>query len=124
MLIRLSPRSSYLHTRLHIQSAIVEPQPIGVNLDQIEKYSSRINYMADEKGDKERCTVCLVDFEKADELRSLQCQHIFHVDCIDRWLIYNKKCPICRVDMDKSKVMGSSSSLRESFSIPPGSSIQ
>lgn len=105
-------------------AAIVEPQPIGVNPDQvyaykpvswwtagehrsgvqIEKHSSRINYMTvknlrflfplmciqrvlqDEKGDKERCTVCLVDFEKADELRSLQCQHIFHVDCIDRYV--------------------------------------
>ncbi|VDO28560.1 unnamed protein product [Haemonchus placei] len=46
----------------------------------------------------ERCTVCLCEFETGEEVRNLRCTHIFHVNCIDKWLVYNKKCPVCRLD--------------------------
>lgn len=62
--------------------------------------------------ERERCTVCLSDFETGDELRALNCAHLFHTECIDRWLQYNKKCPVCRVDMDKGGA-GSSTSAAE-----------
>lgn len=26
--------------------------------------------------------------------------HLFHVECVDRWLGTNKVCPICRVDIE------------------------
>ena len=26
--------------------------------------------------------------------------HLFHVECVDQWLTTNKKCPICRVDIE------------------------
>ena len=29
-----------------------------------------------------------------------QCGHMFHHQCIDRWLETNKKCPLCRFDLD------------------------
>lgn len=82
-----------------------EPQPIGVSIDQIDQYSSLMQFVKDPKvpeQERERCTVCLMDFETNDTLRSLHCSHLFHTDCIDRWLVYNKKCPVCRVDMDKA----------------------
>ncbi|OBS77088.1 hypothetical protein A6R68_16445 [Neotoma lepida] len=30
----------------------------------------------------------------------LPCMHLFHQVCVDQWLITNKKCPICRVDIE------------------------
>jgi hypothetical protein len=30
---------------------------------------------------------------------------MFHTECIDPWLQQNKKCPLCRVDMDKNGLM-------------------
>lgn len=86
-----------------------EPQPIGVSIDQIEQYSSLMQFVKDPKvpeQERERCTVCLMDFETNDTLRSLHCSHLFHTNCIDRWLVYNKKCPVCRVDMDKAAAAG------------------
>uniref|UniRef100_A0A915EHK5 RING-type domain-containing protein n=1 Tax=Ditylenchus dipsaci TaxID=166011 RepID=A0A915EHK5_9BILA len=68
-------------------AAVPEPQPVGPKVPEQEK---------------ERCTVCLMDFEHDESLRSLHCSHLFHIECIDRWLVYNKKCPVCRVDMDKA----------------------
>uniref|UniRef100_A0AC34QR67 RING-type domain-containing protein n=1 Tax=Panagrolaimus sp. JU765 TaxID=591449 RepID=A0AC34QR67_9BILA len=84
----------------HIQ----EPAPVGATPDQIKKNTTILNYIKEPdvpENEQERCTVCLVDFETGDDVRTLNCSHMFHIDCIDRWLVYNKKCPVCRVDMDK-----------------------
>jgi hypothetical protein len=42
------------------------------------------------------CRVCLCDYEEGDELRTLPCFHKYHKDCIDRWIVRDKKCPICK----------------------------
>ena len=26
--------------------------------------------------------------------------HLFHIECVDQWLATNKRCPICRVDIE------------------------
>ncbi|CAG9316692.1 unnamed protein product [Blepharisma stoltei] len=43
------------------------------------------------------CTICLVDFKQGEVLRLTKCKHIFHVGCIDEWIISSskKKCPNC-----------------------------
>ncbi|KAJ3221495.1 hypothetical protein HDU81_010615 [Chytriomyces hyalinus] len=46
---------------------------------------------------KEKCTVCLMDYDVGDEMRILKCHHGFHVDCIDQWLTSHvNSCPVCR----------------------------
>ncbi|KAJ0255181.1 putative RING zinc finger protein [Hirschfeldia incana] len=45
------------------------------------------------------CAVCLDDFEDEEEIRRLMnCQHIFHRSCLDRWMMsYSQMtCPLCR----------------------------
>ncbi|KAG9072151.1 hypothetical protein KI688_006375 [Linnemannia hyalina] len=46
-------------------------------------------------GDQE-CAICLSDFEDGDELRHLYCNHLFHRNCVDRWLVRNAFCPKCK----------------------------
>ncbi|KAJ3130738.1 hypothetical protein HK100_007591, partial [Physocladia obscura] len=38
-------------------------------------------------GASTNCAICFCDFEAGDVIRELACHHIFHVDCIDPWLI-------------------------------------
>lgn len=44
------------------------------------------------------CPICLDDFEPHEsQVRELPCQHIFHPDCIDTFLLRNSSlCPMCK----------------------------
>lgn len=73
------------------------------------------------------CAVCLSKFEPRDQLRLLPlCCHAFHASCIDKWIVNNQTCPLCRSTvlpsgsdaLDKVLSAGSSNS---SFRIELGS---
>jgi hypothetical protein len=48
---------------------------------------------------------CMVPFKQEDKVRMLpDCGHVFHVDCIDRWLREEKcHCPIDKIKVDYNK---------------------
>lgn len=46
--------------------------------------------------DCNECPICLEDFRVNNEVRGLPCSHNFHVECIDKWLQLNVRCPQCR----------------------------
>ncbi|XP_062585308.1 E3 ubiquitin-protein ligase Arkadia-like [Saccostrea cucullata] len=54
----------------------------------------------DDDQQEEKCTICLSEFEMEEDVRRLPCMHLFHIQCVDQWLTTNKKCPICRVDIE------------------------
>ncbi|OVA09280.1 zinc finger protein [Macleaya cordata] len=46
------------------------------------------------------CAVCLNEFEDDETLRLLpKCDHVFHPECIDAWLVSHTTCPVCRSDL-------------------------
>ena len=42
------------------------------------------------------CSVCLEEFKEDDIIKKLNCNHIFHKDCLEPWLNNNRNCPLCR----------------------------
>lgn len=54
----------------------------------------------EEEEEADKCTICLSEFEIEEDVRRLPCMHLFHVECVDQWLGQNKRCPICRVDIE------------------------
>ncbi|KAF5192091.1 Nep1-interacting protein-like, partial [Thalictrum thalictroides] len=48
-------------------------------------------------GDSTCCAICLQDFEVGEIVRSLRrCHHMFHLTCVDKWLVRRRSCPVCR----------------------------
>ncbi|XP_061342216.1 NEP1-interacting protein 1-like [Gastrolobium bilobum] len=46
---------------------------------------------------KSCCSICFQDFEDGELVRILpKCGHVFHLECIDKWLIQQGSCPMCR----------------------------
>lgn len=41
------------------------------------------------------CSICWETFSNSNS-RQLICKHTFHNECIQKWLVQNKNCPICR----------------------------
>ena len=49
------------------------------------------------------CAVCLSEFEKNQTGRVLpECNHGFHLECIDMWFLSNSTCPLCRTPVQLS----------------------
>ncbi|CAI8599700.1 unnamed protein product [Vicia faba] len=47
-------------------------------------------------GEDAVCCICIANYENNDDLRELPCSHLFHKDCVDRWLKINALCPLCK----------------------------
>lgn len=69
-------------------------------LDQ-QKYSDYLSRKGPEK--IKECPICQEEFEPGDDIVQLTCHHIFHKDCIKKWLKINKTCPICKVQVFSQK---------------------
>jgi hypothetical protein len=48
------------------------------------------------------CSICQDELSKDNIIRQLNCSHIYHKECIDKYLLeYSSKCPICRAECRK-----------------------
>ncbi|KAJ1984003.1 hypothetical protein H4R33_004533 [Dimargaris cristalligena] len=50
---------------------------------------------------KEYCHICLDPLTEGQLARQLPCQHTFHQECIDKWLVqFSSRCPLCKFNCD------------------------
>ena len=62
-----------------------------INFDKLNKFVvNKSNKPEDD------CPICLDGFKCRQHCRKLQCSHVFHKKCVDRWLVKNVQCPVCR----------------------------
>lgn len=97
-LLELGDRIGYVRRRA----------PSAEELNSLPKrrltYADCISASIGTKGrlDKE-CSVCREAYAPNDEVRTLPCQHVFHAQCIDRWLMSGmpgaRLCPVCNTEV-------------------------
>lgn len=54
-----------------------------------------------ENNETDFCCICMLQFEVEDNVKVMPCnkKHVFHNNCIDKWLSHNKACPTCRTEI-------------------------
>ncbi|KAK2968849.1 hypothetical protein RJ640_011595 [Escallonia rubra] len=72
----------------------------GDSVAKIPKIIISSDNNIDASGERVCCSVCLQDFQLGETVRSLpHCHHMFHLPCIDKWLVRHGSCPLCRRDL-------------------------
>ncbi|KAH7416776.1 hypothetical protein BKA64DRAFT_701559 [Cadophora sp. MPI-SDFR-AT-0126] len=65
--------------------------------DQVAKAAVQTSF------DENQCAICISDFIANEEVRVLPCNHRYHPECIDPWLLnVSGTCPVCRYDLRPS----------------------
>lgn len=113
--LSISPISDYLHilryngdsifnttNNYDILSSLKDVKIGLISKDLLEKSNISIKKYF-EKGKKKEtldiCVICQDSIEENDIIRTIDCSHFFHINCIDIWLIENKKCPLCKFEI-------------------------
>ncbi|KAK8957778.1 hypothetical protein KSP39_PZI001357 [Platanthera zijinensis] len=48
-------------------------------------------------GEQLLCVFCMSDVGDGEKVRKLDCSHLFHSSCLDKWLAHRRTdCPLCR----------------------------
>lgn len=77
---------------------------ISMSKDDLEKLPSFDYSTTKERASDVDCAVCLESFQIGDKCRLLPtCNHSFHAQCVDTWLLRTPFCPICRTGADSRK---------------------
>eukprot|EP00249_Psilotum_nudum_P006033 c19408_g1_i1 orf=584-1120(-) len=87
------------HIELHLQNKMYTLESTSEAVREFLP-SSVFGMHAEQHPEREdsECAVCLCGFHQGQEIRQIPyCLHIFHKDCIDRWLDHDQnRCPLCR----------------------------
>ncbi|WCJ22408.1 RING/U-box superfamily protein [Euphorbia peplus] len=92
-------------TRRVTQATATEPPQftiamVGLDANTIESYKKVTlgeSMRLPEGRSDNTCAICLSEYHSQDIVRCIpECNHFFHVDCIDEWLRLNNSCPVCR----------------------------
>lgn len=89
-----------------INPRLINPSHVsGATKSQIRKLKE-IKYNPDDgviNDDDANCAICLSHYEAKERIRYLPCNHHFHSECVDQWLLKNKTCPFCKREIDEKK---------------------
>ncbi|KAF5466666.1 hypothetical protein F2P56_016573 [Juglans regia] len=85
----------------------VEDQEINTGANEGGVLAVGTDKERDISGEDALCCICLAKYVDDDELRELPCVHVFHVECVDKWLKINALCPLCKSEVGECIVASS-----------------
>jgi hypothetical protein len=78
-----------------------ESQRVGVDIAKLPELAYTESARRIGGVDGEQCSVCLGTVQPGEKVRRLPlCKHLYHVECIDKWLSSHTTCPLCRTDVE------------------------
>jgi hypothetical protein len=80
------------------------PNELALKTRIFKKSPEAMAVKADDLGDDDfdlggdaACTICFGPLEDGDRVGALVCDHIFHAECLKRWLVRRNTCPLCQM---------------------------
>ncbi|KAI1210417.1 uncharacterized protein F4807DRAFT_65567 [Annulohypoxylon truncatum] len=68
--------------------------PVATTSDHTKEHGRQV------EEDHLGCSICTEDFSVGQDVRVLPCDHKFHPQCVDPWLVnVSGTCPLCRLDL-------------------------
>ncbi|KAJ8367153.1 hypothetical protein AAFF_G00330510 [Aldrovandia affinis] len=68
---------------------------IAQRIGLIQHLPQGVYHARDSEKKIRECVICMLDFVYGEPIRFLPCMHIYHLDCIDDWLMRSLTCPSC-----------------------------
>lgn len=92
--IRMSVPDKPPSNRVHLESS--QP-PDDVGIHSIAAQQTTAQATSDDMFSNYVCAICLGIIGDEVEVRGLPCAHVFHVDCVNNWLLRCQPCcPVCK----------------------------
>ena len=100
----------YGDTLKRVKQNLVEVKELIRDASDILQFVERLPAVEISENDIDEdvvCAICLSDSEMEDELCHLPCNegHIFHRNCIAKWLNVKNQCPSCRKPAKKRRFL-------------------
>ncbi|XP_062598161.1 uncharacterized protein LOC134259570 [Saccostrea cucullata] len=81
---------------LSIAELLGDVKPKGISSEEVTLLPEK-KFHANNK--MTSCSICMCDYILNERLKILPCFHEFHGECIEKWIVTNATCPICRVEV-------------------------
>lgn len=101
----IATRASFEESQENVSTHPISPESIVKlqRLPPLHKSSPPSNIDHSEEGGRLRCSICLSSMaksrnpkKKSRQLLRLPCHHLFHEECVVKWLGVQDKCPNCQ----------------------------
>uniref|UniRef100_A0A1D1Z3W3 Zinc/RING finger protein 3 n=1 Tax=Anthurium amnicola TaxID=1678845 RepID=A0A1D1Z3W3_9ARAE len=81
-----------------LEKSVLKSFPTKVYSKQRDRFSVASN--SSKSGTiSEVCSICLEELVDGETLRELPCSHLYHTECVDKWLTTkSSQCPLCKQD--------------------------
>ena len=76
--------------RENVQIVRYHNRPKKINIDNLN------NILLCNELPDDLCSICLEEFKEGDKIKKLNCNHVYHEECLIPWLNKNDYCPMCR----------------------------
>ena len=70
----------------------------GLSKQELSKIPFKI-YAKYKYNGQDECSICRDNYQTGEQIKELPCGHIYHVNCIDKWLEQERKCPYCNKEI-------------------------
>jgi len=79
-----------------LANLLIQPEKPKIKLKKIKMCKDLYTKNDAGKLEKPTCCICLVPMKIGDDIVLLKCQHLFHFNCLEKWIETKEVCPFCR----------------------------